>query len=117
MAKGKEILSRRQLILGLTFIFASGLLIGYLGHSITSPPITYHFSEDFTKQSLKDMRMEILSEIDFAVSKAEAEGTYNCCVDPPCRICFVMEGECNCKDELESGGDVCEECRDRLAGR
>ncbi len=97
----------------MTFVLTAGLLIGFFTHSLTTPP---RISDDFTTLSLDDMRSEILSELDFAVELAEEAGIYECCVDPPCRICFVEEGSCDCIEKLANAEDICEECKDRLAG-
>ncbi len=113
MAENQIRLSRRRIILGMTFVLTAGLLIGFFAHSLTTPA---RISEDFTTQSLGDMRSEILSELDFAVETAEKAGTYECCVEPPCRICLVEEGSCDCREKLAAGEDICEECEDRLAG-
>lgn len=111
MAKEKNIW------LGMAFVLAAGLLIGYYVHSLQAPVIIV--SEDFKSKDVEAQRQQILSEISLAIEKAEAEGLYECCIDPPCDMCFLNGLEhqwsrngkyCACDEILEEGGTPCPQC-------
>ena len=45
-----------------------------------------------------------------AKAKLKEEGKYRCCINEPCNMCVLDEGECDCYEELKKGEPVCSEC-------
>lgn len=75
-------------------------------------------TNDFKSKSFKDKRSQILSEIDIALKEATKSGNYKCCIEPPCKMCFLgnwiwKEGTCNCETMIAQGqwDKVCPECK------
>ncbi|MFQ5864947.1 MAG: hypothetical protein ACE5IW_06940 [bacterium] len=51
------------------------------------------------KQELKDVKTQLT-----------AAGKYDCCTHPTCNWCALLEGECDCHDEIKAGEEVCPGC-------
>jgi len=72
-------------------------------------------------QSRTSERDAIISNIEAAIGQRVKDGTYRCCIDPPCDMCFLGEwlwddGSCRCDDEIAKGNfdRVCPECKKNL---
>lgn len=71
----------------------------------------------FQKESFEQKRERILSEISSSIEEAKAQGKYNCCINPPCTMCYLgdwiwKDGSCHC-DEMIAKGEfdkVCPQC-------
>ncbi len=50
---------------------------------------------------------EELTEVKKELTKA---GKYDCCIQPTCNWCALYEGECDCRDNLKEGEEVCPGC-------
>ncbi|MFH1447588.1 MAG: hypothetical protein ABIG39_01885 [Candidatus Micrarchaeota archaeon] len=66
-------------------------------------------------------RERVLGELSLAIEDARAEGTYRCCIDPPCTMCYMgdwlwEDGKCMCDDMIAHGNfdDVCPQCKKAL---
>lgn len=64
-----------------------------------------------------DKRAHILSELDETLRAATLSGEYKCCIDPPCKMCFLGnwiwdDGTCDCDTMIANGewDKVCPEC-------
>ncbi|MBI4552760.1 MAG: hypothetical protein HY710_10905 [Candidatus Latescibacteria bacterium] len=57
-------------------------------------------------ERLPKIRTDI-QDVKLALAK---DGKYMCCVDPPCDWCLLHEGDCECRDNLEAGKEVCPGC-------
>ncbi len=75
-------------------------------------------TNDFKSKSLDEKRNEILSEIDMTLKEAEESGKYKCCIEPPCKMCFLgnwiwEDGMCDCDTMIAQGkwDKVCPECK------
>lgn len=62
-------------------------------------------------------RSEIMSEIDLALEEAVKSGDYKCCINPPCKMCYLgnwlfEDGKCDCDNKIAQGkiDEVCPEC-------
>lgn len=73
---------------------------------------------DFKSKSFEEKRNEILSNIDLALKEATESGKYKCCIDPPCKMCFLgnwiwKDGTCECDTMISQGkwDKVCPECK------
>lgn len=117
----KTTLERKNLWLGVAFVLAAGILIGTFLHSVTS---TTTVGGDFKELSLKEMRERYIQERAYAIELAEKQGLYDCCIDPPCTMCFdrgighewSRDGQyCSCDKLLEEGKDPCPQCKAGLA--
>lgn len=74
----------------------------------TSPqPRTETVSADTTGDQMISRVREDLAD---AKGQLTREGQYNCCVKAPCDMCALMEGKCDCFEDLEKGEHVCTEC-------
>jgi len=84
-------------------------------------PSTLHMNQNInsnSKTTFEQKRDEIVSEIFSTIDKAEElEGTYRCCIDPPCTMCFLgnwiwKDGTCDCDGMIVQGewDKVCPQC-------
>lgn len=71
----------------------------------------------FRFKSFEQKRKEVLSEIDLSIEQAKREGKYKCCIEPPCKMCFLGnwiwgDGTCDCDSMILNGkmDKVCPEC-------
>lgn len=92
------------------------ILILLLGTSVGYFLISSRNSE-FKVKSFKEKRNEILSEIDLTLKEATKSGKYKCCIEPPCKMCFLgnwiwKDGTCDCDTLIAEGkmDKVCPEC-------
>lgn len=117
-------ISKLKLIWGLIFILAAGILLGIAYGSNKIKDGSKNVPESFKQKSVSEERDEILKDVilaakdgrlEFAISKAEEEGAYKCCIEPACVTCFLEEGECDCRERLANGENPCDECRKGLS--
>jgi hypothetical protein len=106
MSKRKEKI-KSWIILGLIIAVILLLVVGYLFWQ------NYSWNKPFETN-----RQRIISEIDKVLRKAVASGDYKCCINPPCKMCFLgnwiwQDGRCRCDEEIARGNweNVCPECR------
>jgi len=73
---------------------------------------------DFKSKSFDEKRSEIISEIDIILKEAEESGKYECCMQPPCKMCLLgnwiwEDGTCQCDVMIDRGewDKVCPECK------
>jgi hypothetical protein len=76
----------------------------------------------FTKTGFKNQNVKpektVSEQVDLAIEKAQAEGVYNCCIEPACTMCFLQanqwnnqtQGTCACDDLINQGKQPCPEC-------
>ena len=64
---------------------------------------------------------DVVADLHKAIDKAEAEGVYNCCIEPACTMCYLGHwkfdvGTCFCDEAITEGrdADVCPECKKGL---
>ncbi|MBL7159760.1 hypothetical protein ISS85_04745 [Candidatus Microgenomates bacterium] len=75
-------------------------------------------SDNFSSLSSQEMHQRIIKERDFAIQKAAKEGSYKCCIDPPCTMCYMeanewnnqTAGTCACDELIAQGKDPCPQC-------
>lgn len=73
---------------------------------------------NFQEENYQQKRLRILNELSLVINEAKAQGKYNCCIDPPCTMCYLGEwiwkdGVCRC-DEMVAKGEfdkVCPQCK------
>ncbi len=72
---------------------------------------------DGTESDFHIKRDTILSELYLAIEKAQGSGNYNCCIEPPCTMCYLGDwlwgdGSCYCDREMaqENWDKVCPQC-------
>jgi hypothetical protein len=100
-------------------IIVLSLLVG-LGLGLA---VNYFFSLSLKTLSLEEIHQKIITQRDFAIKRATAEGVYNCCVEPACTMCFMeanmwnhqKAGRCDCVDFIVQGEDPCPQCKRILA--
>lgn len=75
-------------------------------------------TNSFGSKSLEEKRSEILSEIGTTLKEATESGKYKCCIEPPCKMCFLgnwlwEDGTCDCDTMIAQGkwDKVCPECK------
>ena len=69
------------------------------------------------------MHQQIMSQRDFAIKRAIAQGDYNCCIEPACTMCYLeanawnnyQTGKCDCVDSIIQGKEPCPQCKRALA--
>jgi hypothetical protein len=64
---------------------------------------------EFLAQSTADQLARVSGEIAAVKQRLDAEGKYNCCVEPACDLCLLERGECHCHREVQHAGP-CGEC-------
>jgi hypothetical protein len=69
------------------------------------------------EDSFEKNREKVLSQLYLAIEKAEAEGKYKCCIEPPCTMCYLgdwvwEDGTCDCDGMIAMGewDKVCPQC-------
>lgn len=75
------------------------------------------YALSFQKESFEEKRIRILNELSVSIEEAISQGKYECCIDPPCTMCYLgnwlwEDGICRCdemitKDEFDK---VCPQC-------
>lgn len=70
-----------------------------------------------SEDSFKRNREKILSQLYLNIEKAKAEGKYQCCIEPPCTMCYLGnwiwdDGTCDCDGMIAIGewDKVCPQC-------
>lgn len=72
----------------------------------------------FSKLSSDEMYRRLISERNFAINKAVESGIYECCITPPCTMCYweanpwnnQTAGTCACDDLIALGKEPCPQC-------
>jgi hypothetical protein len=82
---------KKVIFAGIVILLLAGVFLGY---SISSQ------NAEFKTKTFEEKRTQILSEINSTINEAERSGAYNCCMDPPCSMCFLgnwisKDGTCN----------------------
>jgi hypothetical protein len=79
-----------------------------------------YFTEkhSFKERTFEEDRAEVISEMDVVLRKAVQSGEYRCCIEPPCKMCFLgnwifEDGRCDCDSLIIQGSwdEVCPECK------
>jgi len=73
------------------------------------------------ENNFEQKREKVLSALSQSIEEAEAEGKYECCIEPPCTMCYLghwlwEDGICRC-DEMIAKGEldkVCPQCGHEL---
>ena len=76
----------------------------------------------FEHMTSEEMHQQILSERDHAIKVASEDGYYNCCIEPPCTMCYMEAniwnnyeaGTCACDDLIAQGKEPCPQCKNGL---
>lgn len=117
MAKRKRELTKQQLYLGIIFVLAAGLLIGYFIHSAQEPRIAEtEYLETIKSLSVSEQRGTWIEIADNIRGKLALEGKYNCCLEKLCWYCIQKtpgHGEgatCECLNDILNGEHPCGEC-------
>lgn len=84
---------------------------------ILSLEIFKSFEAKVIKENFSSEPEKTLSEIYSAIEKAKEEGKYNCCINPPCTMCYLgnwiwERGTCQCDEMIKKGqlDKVCPQC-------
>ena len=94
------------------------LLVFFIGIGL-GMVISYYSSAQFEALSSEEMHEQIINHRNFAIKKATASGIYNCCITPPCTMCYMeanqwnnqTPGTCACEDLIAQGKEVCPQCK------
>jgi hypothetical protein len=105
----KELFMKKYLIITLLLI-SIGIGLGVV--------ISYYSSAQFEDLSSEEMHEQIIDHRNFAIKKATASGIYNCCIGPPCTMCYMeanqwnnhTPGTCACEDLIAQGKEICPQC-------
>ncbi len=81
-------------------------------------------SSDFEKLNAEEMHQRIIQERDFAINQAVDSGDYECCINPPCTMCYMeanqwnnyTPGTCACDDLIAQGKEPCPQCKKGSCG-
>lgn len=84
---------------------------------ILSLEIFKSFEAKVVKENFSLKPGKILSGIYLAIEKAKEEGKYNCCINPPCTMCYLgnwvwEKGTCQCEEMIKKNqlDKVCSQC-------
>ena len=71
-----------------------------------------------SEDSFEKNREKVLSQLYLAIEQAKIEGKYNCCIEPPCTMCYLgdwiwKDGTCDCDRMIAKGewDKVCPQCK------
>jgi len=80
--------------------------------------ILFNSLTTFQKEDFEQKRVRVLNELSLAIEEAKAQGKYKCCIEPPCKMCYLgdwiwKDGSCYCDDMIIKGefDKVCPECK------
>lgn len=87
--------------------------------SIVLTLLIFYASTTLGKEDFSQKRTRILNELSLAIEEAKSQGNYNCCINPPCTMCYLgnwiwKDGICRC-DEMVKNGEfdkVCPQCKE-----
>ena len=73
------------------------------------------------KEDFEQKRDRILNELSLAIEEAKNQGRYDCCIEPPCTMCYLGEwiwkdGICRCDEMILKGelDKVCPQCKKQI---
>ncbi len=96
--------------LALSAIIALGLIALFSG-----PALAGLFT--LQKPGFQQQRQVLLNQLSESINTARLEGKYNCCIEPPCTMCYLgnwvwEDGTCRCDQAIASGEfeKVCPQC-------
>lgn len=76
-----------------------------------------HILTTSQKETFEQRRTRILNEISMSIEDAIDQGKYECCIDPPCTMCYLGDwvwddGTCDCDGMILDGDwdNVCPQC-------
>lgn len=81
--------------------------------------VGYVLTKDYLEaKSFDEKKEDIVSEINNMLEEATLTGDYRCCIEPPCKMCFLgnwiwENGRCDCDTEMAQNNwdNVCPECK------
>ena len=97
------------------FLFSLLLVFsGYLVYQLQTP--------NFKKLSAEERLQRVIRERDEAIKLAVEEGVYQCCIEPPCTMCYLeanqwnhyQAGTCACDELIARGEEPCPQCKQGL---
>jgi hypothetical protein len=69
------------------------------------------------KETFEERRASVLNGLYLAIDDAISEGKYECCIEPPCTMCYMGnwiwdDGTCKCDELMKEGrfDEVCPQC-------
>jgi len=81
------------------------------------------FSAYILVQAGEENPDKVIGKLYKAIDAAEEDGVYQCCIDPPCTMCYLgkwiyEKGTCYCDKAIAEGrlDDVCPECKNSDSG-
>jgi hypothetical protein len=94
---------------------AFSTIIVLMALALISGPITAFFP--LKEASFQENRQTVLNQLSASINEARLEGKYNCCIDPPCTMCYLgnwlwPDGTCRCDEAIANGEfeKVCPQC-------
>jgi hypothetical protein len=75
-------------------------------------------SLDFARLSPSEKHQRVIEERDMAIQEGIEEGVYECCIEPPCTMCYMeanqwnnfQVGTCACDELIAEGEEPCPQC-------
>lgn len=100
-------------------VFAAVLLIligGLIGYFVFQTQVT---SLEFADLGPKEKYQRVVEERDLAIQEVVGEGVYECCIEPPCTMCYMeanqwnnfQAGTCACDELIAEGEEPCPQCK------
>lgn len=90
--------------------------------ALTAFLLIWYIYQDPPKESFEQKRTVILSELSVAIGEAKSQGKYDCCIEPPCTMCYLGEwiwkdGICRCDEMILKGelDKVCPQCKEGVS--
>lgn len=108
-------LEKKNLWMGMIFVLAAGLLIGFFINSLTTPTAKTA-EKTFAEKSIEEKRLEFISEKNVIIAEMQEKGMYRCCLEKACTYCIEKtpgHGEgaaCTCAQDILDGKHPCGEC-------
>jgi hypothetical protein len=101
----------RKAIVAILLLLIGGLG-GYLFFQIQTSSV------DFSQLSPSEKQQRVIQERDGAIQEVIDEGVYQCCIEPPCTMCYMeanqwnnyQAGTCACDELIAQGKEPCPQC-------
>ncbi len=101
----------RKVIIAVILILIGGVG-GYLAFRAQAPP-------GFEELSPSERLQRVTEQRDRAIEMAVEEGVFECCIEPPCTMCYLeanqwnnyQAGTCACDELIAQGKEPCPQCK------
>ncbi len=103
----------------LIFVNLFLIIVGLVGLLIFK-----QFNHTFKNLNSKILHQNIIEQRDYGIQLAVENGDYQCCITPPCTMCYMegnqwnnqTAGTCACDQLIAQGKEACPQCQNGNCG-